>query len=115
MSCSLFCAAINFLYQEELEFCSTGGSCSASGGTRGLAVNSCARVTLAVIGSTIGVLGAMGLARLLRSAFPGMEFDSALVMTGTTAFLIAIALIACYLPARHASRISPVEALRSDA
>jgi ABC-type antimicrobial peptide transport system permease subunit len=41
-----------------------------------------------------------------------MQFDSAPVVAGATAFLIAIALIACYLPARNASRINPVEALR---
>lgn len=72
-------------------------------------------VKLALIGSVIGLLGAVGLSRLLGAAFPGMQFDNAPVMVGATAFLITIALIACYLPARHASRISPVEALRSDA
>jgi hypothetical protein len=72
-------------------------------------------VKLALIGSAIGLLGAVGLSRLLGAGFPGMQFDNAPVMAGATAFLITIALIACYLPARHASRISAVEALRSDA
>jgi len=72
-------------------------------------------VRLALIGSAIGVLGAVALSRLLGTAFPGMRFDNAPVMAGATVFLIAIALIACYLPARNASRISPVDALRSDA
>jgi ABC-type antimicrobial peptide transport system permease subunit len=43
-----------------------------------------------------------------------MQFNSGPVMALATAFLIAIALIACYLPARHASRISAVAALQSD-
>ena len=71
-------------------------------------------VKLALVGSAIGLLGALGVSRLLGAAWPGMQFDNAPVMAGATAFLIAIALIACYLPARHASRISAVEALRSD-
>ncbi|MCU1381592.1 MAG: macB 2 [Acidobacteria bacterium] len=69
-------------------------------------------VRLALAGSTIGVLGAIGLARLLGSAFPGMQFHSAGAMTGAAAFLVGVALVACYLPAKHASRISAVDALR---
>ena len=72
-------------------------------------------VKLALVGSAIGLVGAVGVSRLLGSTFPGMRFDNAPVMAGATAFLIAVALIACYLPARKASRISAVEALRSDA
>ena len=72
-------------------------------------------VTLALIGSAIGLLGAAGISRLLGAAWPGMQFDNVPVMAGATAFLITVALTACYLPARNASRISPVDALRSDA
>jgi predicted permease len=71
-------------------------------------------VKLAVIGSVIGLLGAVGVSRLLGAAWPGMQFDNAPVMAAATAFLVTIALVACYLPARHASRISAVDALRSD-
>jgi hypothetical protein len=50
MSCNLFGAATNFLYQEEVEFCSTAGRGGSDwGGTRGRAVNSCAIATPAVI------------------------------------------------------------------
>jgi predicted permease len=69
-------------------------------------------VKLALVGSAIGLLGAVGLSRLLRAGFPGMQFDSAAVIVGAILLLIAVALIACYLPARNASRISPMEALR---
>jgi ABC-type lipoprotein release transport system permease subunit len=40
--------------------------------------------------------------------------NSAAVLIGATAVLMAIAQLACYLPARHASRISPTEALRAE-
>jgi putative ABC transport system permease protein len=69
-------------------------------------------VKLALIGSAIGLLGAVAVARLLGSGYPGMQFESAPVIVGTTAFLISVALIACYLPARSASSISAAEALR---
>jgi putative ABC transport system permease protein len=71
-------------------------------------------VKLALIGSAIGLLGAVGVSRLLGAAWPGMQFDNAPVMAAATASLIMTALIACYLPARQASRISAVKALRSD-
>ena len=66
---------------------------------------------LALFGTVIGLLGAVGVSRLLGAAWPGMQFDNAPVMAAT-GFLVAIALIACYVPARKASRISAMEALR---
>jgi len=69
---------------------------------------------LATIGSALGLLGAIGISRYFASAFPNMRIDSAPVVIGATVLLIAVAQIACYLPARHASRISPTEALRAE-
>ncbi len=70
--------------------------------------------TLALIGSAVGLLGAFGISRLIAAFFPGMQTNSVLVLTGVTLLLITIALIACYIPARHASRISPIETLRAE-
>lgn len=70
--------------------------------------------TLALIGSSIGLLGAFGISRLLAALFPNMQTGSVPVLSGVTFLLIAVALIACYIPARHASRISPTEALRAE-
>jgi predicted permease len=69
---------------------------------------------LALIGSSIGLLGAFGVSRLIAAGWPGMQTSSVPVLSGVTLVLIAIALIACYMPARHASRISPTEALRAE-
>ena len=69
---------------------------------------------LALIGSAIGLVGAFGLARLLAAIFPSMHANSVPVMMGVTLLLMAIALIASYMPARHASRISPAETLRAE-
>ena len=69
---------------------------------------------LALIGSAIGLLGAFGISRLIAAFFPGMQTNSVLVLSGVTLLLVAIALIACYMPARYVSRISPIEALRAE-
>jgi predicted permease len=71
-------------------------------------------VKLAVIGSAIGILGALGVARLLAASNPGMHLNSPPVLIGTTLLLIAVALVACWIPARRAARINPIEALRAE-
>ena len=67
---------------------------------------------LAIIGSAIGLLGAFGIARLIGAFFPNMQTNSLPVLAGVTIVLVAIALVACYIPARRAARTSPTEALR---
>jgi putative ABC transport system permease protein len=69
---------------------------------------------LAFIGSAIGLVGAHGLARLIAASFPGMRIDDVPVLTGVTVLLVAVALVACYMPARYASRINPTETLRAE-
>jgi putative ABC transport system permease protein len=69
---------------------------------------------IAVIGCTIGLLGAFGISRLIAAGFPGVQTSSVPVLIGVTIILIGIAQLACYIPARDASRISPTEALRAE-
>jgi predicted permease len=69
---------------------------------------------LALIGSGAGLLGAFGVTRLIAAGFPGLQTSSAPVLSGVTLALIAVAQLACYIPARNASRISPSEALRAE-
>ena len=69
---------------------------------------------LAVIGAALGLLGAVGIVRFLAATNPGMQLNSPAVLIGTTLLLISIALIACWLPARRAARINPIEALRAE-
>jgi ABC-type antimicrobial peptide transport system permease subunit len=69
---------------------------------------------LALIGSALGLFGAFAISRLIAAFFPSMRTNSVLVLSGVTLLLVAIALIACYMPARYASRISPMEALRAE-
>jgi predicted permease len=71
-------------------------------------------VRLALIGAAIGLVGAIGVARFLATGSPGMRFDNPIVYLGTALLLMAVALIACWLPARRAARINPIEALRAE-
>jgi len=69
---------------------------------------------LALIGSAVGLLGAVGVTRVLAAGFPGIRTSSVPVLIGATVLLMAVAQIAGYMPARRASRISPTEALRAE-
>jgi len=69
---------------------------------------------LAILGSALGLRGAFSVTRLIAAAFPNMQSNSVPALIAVTLLLIAIALIACYIPARSASRISATEALRAE-
>lgn len=73
-----------------------------------------AGVKLSMLGAGLGLIGALGLSRLIAMNFPGMQMESAPVLVGATLLLMAVALLASYLPARRAANISPVEALRAE-
>jgi putative ABC transport system permease protein len=67
---------------------------------------------LIVIGLGLGFLGAIGLTRLLQSDLEGISPRDPLSFTIVSLVLLTAGLIACYLPARTAMRLDPVEALR---
>jgi putative ABC transport system permease protein len=71
-------------------------------------------VKLALVGSAVGLLGALGVSRFFAATYTGMHFNIPPVLIGTTLLLIAVALVACWLPARRAARINPIEALRAE-
>ena len=71
-------------------------------------------VVLGLGGAGLGVFGAYGLARLVGSIMPSLQTDGDLVLGLSTAVLVWIALVACYLPARKASKIDPMVALRAE-
>jgi predicted permease len=66
------------------------------------------------VGAVIGVVGAFAASRLLRSLMFGMNPLDPIAYAGVTALLVCVAMAACYVPARRATRIDPLVALKSD-
>ena len=67
---------------------------------------------LAFVGVCIGVVAALALARLMASLLFGVTAHDPLTFSAVAGLLIAIALLACYLPARRAMKVDPMVALR---
>lgn len=72
-----------------------------------------AAVTVAV-GAAAGLIGAFAASRLVKSQLFGIEPHDPFTLAGATGLLLALAFVAAYLPARHASRIDPINALRHE-
>jgi ABC-type antimicrobial peptide transport system permease subunit len=66
------------------------------------------------IGLAFGLPASLALGRIMSSVLPGLVTMNPLTMAGFTAVLIASALLASYVPARKASQMDPLVALRSD-
>jgi ABC-type antimicrobial peptide transport system permease subunit len=71
-------------------------------------------VRLTVIGAIAGVLGSLALTRLLKSELFGIKPTDPVTLISAAALMLLVALAACYLPARRATRIDPLEALRHE-
>ena len=71
-------------------------------------------MVLVAVGLGVGLLGAWGLSRVLASLLYGVSATDPLTFLGTSMLLALVALAAIYVPALRASRVDPVEALRSE-
>src|SRR5215203_5602092 len=69
---------------------------------------------LVVSGALLGVVGAYGVSRLLIAVIPSLPTRDPLILAVTGVALVVVALLACYIPARRATRVDPLLALRSD-
>jgi putative ABC transport system permease protein len=67
---------------------------------------------VALIGALVGTVGALALTGLLKSLLFGVKAHDPATFATVPAVLIAVALMAAYLPARRASRLAPVDALK---
>ena len=66
------------------------------------------------LGLVIGLAGALAATRLMKGLLIGVSPQDPVVFVGVSALLIAIGLFACWLPARRAAALHPVQALREE-
>jgi len=69
-------------------------------------------LVLAVVGTLLGAGGALALTRLLSSVLFGVSATDPTIYLGAAALLLIVAIAACFWPARKASAVQPLEALR---
>ncbi len=69
-------------------------------------------VKMALIGVAIGLVASLGLTRLMTDMLYGVSPADPLTFLCVALILTAVALAACYIPARRAMRVDPMVALR---
>jgi len=67
---------------------------------------------LALLGMVLGLAGSWAITRFLEKMLVGVEPTDVLTFSAVSAFLLLAAFVACYLPARRATKVDPLVALR---
>jgi len=65
-------------------------------------------------GVAIGLVAALGLSRYFSSLLYGVQAVDPLSLAAVSLLLSSAALLACYIPARRATKIDPIDALRCE-
>jgi len=71
-------------------------------------------MTLALIGIGVGLAGALGLTRVMANLLFGVNATDPITFVVIPLLLAFVAFLACWLPARRAAQVSPIEALRAE-
>jgi putative ABC transport system permease protein len=88
----------------------------ALGATRGPVVRQVMGqgLALTVTGMALGLAGATAFGRVMSAMLFGVSPADPVTLAGVAAVLLAVAAAACYLPARRATAVDPLTALRHD-
>jgi ABC-type antimicrobial peptide transport system permease subunit len=70
--------------------------------------------TAAGLGAAFGLAGAVALRKVIATQLIGVSPNDPAILGGMAAVIFAVALLAAWIPARRASRIDPIEALRCE-
>jgi ABC-type antimicrobial peptide transport system permease subunit len=71
-------------------------------------------VTLAAIGLALGAVAAIGLTRILDAFLFGIERSDVITWFVAVTVLGSVAVVGCYIPARRAASVDPLDALRDE-
>jgi putative ABC transport system permease protein len=71
-------------------------------------------MTLTLIGMAIGLIAALGLTRLIKELLVSVSATDPATFLAIALFFPMVALLACYLSARRATKVDPMVALRSE-
>ena len=71
-------------------------------------------MTMTLIGLALGLVGAFLLSRVMVGLLYGVSHNDPLTFAGVSIVLLVVALLACLLPARRATRVDPIVALRTE-